>query len=87
MVPVNKDTVFIVAAIVCAIGIIFLFKELKKAKEDIDNFKSFSAQVVRHLAPPHNPLLNRYQFLYQKRSSKVSKRSMRNPKNNHIHLL
>jgi len=57
MVPVNKDTVFIVAAIVCAIGIIFLFKELKKAKEDIDNFKSFSAQVVRHLAPPPQPVV------------------------------
>ena len=57
MVPVNKDTVFIVAAIVCAIGIIFLFKELKKAKEDSDNFKSFSAQVVRHLAPPPQPIV------------------------------
>ena len=57
MVPVNKDTVFIVAAIVCAIGIIFLFKELNKAKQDIDNFKTFSAQVVRHLAPPPQPVV------------------------------
>jgi hypothetical protein len=57
MVPVNKDTVFIVAAIVCAIGIIFLFKELNKAKQDIDNFKSFSAQVVRHLAPVPQPVV------------------------------
>ena len=33
-----------------------LFKELNKAKKDIDGFKNFSAQVVRHLtAPPEEP--------------------------------
>ena len=52
MVPVNKDTLFIVAAIVFALGLIYMFKELKQAKEDIEGFKGFSAQVVRHLAPP-----------------------------------
>jgi hypothetical protein len=55
MVPVNKDTLLIVAAIVFAIGMIYMFKELNKAKQDIDNFKGFSAQVVRHLAPPPEP--------------------------------
>jgi hypothetical protein len=56
MVPVNKDTLFVVATIICALGIIFLFKELNKTKQDIDNFKSFSAQVVRHLAPTPEPV-------------------------------
>jgi predicted HD phosphohydrolase len=56
MVPVNKDTLLIVAAIVFAIGMIYMFKELNKAKQDIDNFKGFSAQVVRHLAPPPEPV-------------------------------
>ena len=44
MVPVNKDTLLIVAAIVFAIGMIYMFKELNKAKQDIDNFKGFSAR-------------------------------------------
>jgi len=85
MVPVNKDTLLIVAAIVFAIGMIYMFKELNKAKQDIDNFKGFSAQVVRHLAPPPEPVS--VQFLYLKRSLKISMRWMKNPKNNHIHLL
>tara|TARA_B100000073_G_scaffold334336_1_gene326787 strand:+ start:4295 stop:4534 length:240 start_codon:yes stop_codon:yes gene_type:complete len=56
MVPVNKDTLFVVAAIVFALGLIYMFKELKQAKEDIEGFKGFSAQVVRHLAPPPEPV-------------------------------
>jgi hypothetical protein len=41
-----------IATVVCALGIIFLFKELNKTKKDMDNFKNFSEQVVKHLAPP-----------------------------------
>ena len=56
MVPVTKDTLLVVATIVCAVAVVFLFKELNKAKKDIDGFKNFSAQVVRHLtAPPEEP--------------------------------
>ena len=56
MIPVTKDTLLIVATIVCAVALVFLFKELKKTKKDIDGFKNFSAQVVRHLsAPPEEP--------------------------------
>ena len=39
-----------------SIKLIYMFKELNKAKQDIDNFKGFSAQVVRHLAPPPEPV-------------------------------
>lgn len=52
MIPVNKDTILLVATIVCAIGIIFLFKELNKAKEDIDSFKNFSSHLVKRLNSP-----------------------------------
>lgn len=52
MIPVNRDTLMIICTLVCAFGIIFLFKELNKTKKDIDNFKSFSEEVVKHLAPP-----------------------------------
>jgi len=42
----------LIATIVCAVGIIFLFKELNKTKEEMNTFKSFSAQVIRHLSAP-----------------------------------
>jgi len=41
-----------IATIVCALGIIFLFKELNKTKEEVNSFKTFSAQVVKHLNAP-----------------------------------
>jgi|TARA_B110000305_G_C18893948_1_gene383213 hypothetical protein len=41
-----------IATIVCAIGIIFLFKELNKTKQEMNSFKNFSSQVVRHLSAP-----------------------------------
>ena len=56
MIPVNRETILTVATIVCALGIIFLFRELNKTKEEMNSFKGFSAQVVKHLsAPPPEP--------------------------------
>jgi hypothetical protein len=52
MIPINRDTAMLIATIVCAVGIIFLFKELNKTKEEMNTFKSFSAQVIRHLSAP-----------------------------------
>ena len=52
MIPINRDTAMIIATIVCAVGIIFLFRELNKTKEEMNTFKSFSAQVIRHLSAP-----------------------------------
>lgn len=52
MIPVNRDTIMMIATIACAIGIIFLFKEMNKAKKD---FQSFSEQVVKHLTPVPTP--------------------------------
>jgi len=52
MIPVNRDTAMLIATIVCAVGIIFLFRELNKTKEEMNTFKSFSAQVIRHLRAP-----------------------------------
>ena len=52
MIPVNRDTLMMIATIVCALGIIFLFKELSKTKEEMNSFKTFSAQVVKHLNAP-----------------------------------
>jgi len=52
MIPVNRDTIMMIATVVCALGIIFLFKELSKTKEEMNSFKTFSAQVVQHLNAP-----------------------------------
>ena len=52
MIPVNRETILTVATIVCAIGIVFLFRELNKAKEEMNTFKGFSAQVIKHLSAP-----------------------------------
>ena len=52
MIPVNRDTLMMIATIVCAIGIIFLFKELNKTKEEMNSFKNFSVQVVKRLGTP-----------------------------------
>ena len=52
MIPVNRDTLMMIATIVCAVGIIFLFKELNKTKEEMNSFKNFSTQVVKHLSAP-----------------------------------
>ncbi len=55
MIPVNRETVMMIGTIVCALGIIFLFRELNKTKEEMNSFKTFSAQVVRHLSAPTPP--------------------------------
>jgi len=52
MIPVNRDTLMMIATIICAAGIIFLFKELNKTKDELNSFKDFSVQVVKHLKPP-----------------------------------
>jgi len=52
MIPVNRETILTVATIVCVLGIVYLFKELNKTKEEMGNFKNFSAQVARRLSPP-----------------------------------
>ena len=55
MIPVNRDTLMTVAVIVCALGIIFLFKELNKTKDDMNAIKEFSTQVVKRLTPAPEP--------------------------------
>ena len=52
MIPVNRDTHMLIATIVCALGIIFLFRELNKTKDEMNSFKTFSSQIVKHLSAP-----------------------------------
>ena len=52
MLHINRETLLTIATIVCAVGVIYLFKEMNKAKEEMNSFKNFSAQVVKKLSAP-----------------------------------
>tara|TARA_B110000285_G_scaffold50698_1_gene57645 strand:+ start:121 stop:351 length:231 start_codon:yes stop_codon:yes gene_type:complete len=48
----DRETLMMVATIVAVAGVIFLFREMNKTKEDVDNLKNFSAQLVQKLSAP-----------------------------------
>ena len=48
----DRDTLTMIATIVAVAGVIFLFREMNKAKQDVENLKNFSAQVVQRLSAP-----------------------------------
>jgi hypothetical protein len=53
MIQMNRDNIMMIATAVCLVGIIFLFKELNKTKDEMNGFRTFSEQLVQHLnAPP-----------------------------------
>lgn len=48
----NRENLMMIATAVCLLGVIFLFKELNKTKEEIDGFRTFSEQLVQKLTAP-----------------------------------
>ena len=52
MIPMDRETLTMIATIVAIAGVIFLFKEMNKAKQDVDNLKNFSAHLIQRLTPP-----------------------------------
>ena len=48
----DRATLMMVATIVAIAGVIFLFKEMNKQKQDVDNLKNFSAQLIQKLNTP-----------------------------------
>ena len=48
----DRETLMMVATIVAIAGVIFLFREMNKAKQDLDNLKNFSAQLIQKLSAP-----------------------------------
>ena len=48
----DRETLTMIATIVAVAGVIFLFREMNKAKQDVENLKNFSAQVVQRLSAP-----------------------------------
>ena len=52
MIPMDRETLTLVATIVAILGVIFLFREMNKAKQDVENLKNFSAHLVHRLSVP-----------------------------------
>ena len=48
----DRETLMMIATIVAIAGVIFLFKEMNKAKQDVENLKNFSAHLVHRLSAP-----------------------------------
>jgi len=48
----TRENIMMLATAVCLIGIIFMFKELNKTKEEMNGFRTFSEQLVQHMNSP-----------------------------------
>ena len=51
----DRQTLTLIAVIVCLIGIVVMFRELKTAKEDVEGLKGFSVHVMKRMQPTPTP--------------------------------
>jgi hypothetical protein len=51
MISMDRQTLTLIAVIVCLIGIVVMFRELKTAKEDVEGLKGFSVNVMKRMQP------------------------------------
>ena len=49
MIPIDRQTLTLLAVIVCMAGLVVMFRELKSAKEDVEGLKGFSMNVIKHM--------------------------------------
>lgn len=56
MISMDRQTLTLIAVIVCMIGIVVMFKELRTAKEDVEGLKGFSMNVMKRLQPQPVPM-------------------------------
>ena len=52
MIQMDRETLMMIATIVAIAGVIFLFKEMNKAKQDVESLKNFSAHLIQRLSAP-----------------------------------
>ena len=52
MIPINRDTMILVATVVCVAGLLFLFREVNKTKQEVEHMKDFSEYVSKKLEAP-----------------------------------
>ena len=56
MLSFDRETLTIVAIIVCIAATAYMYKEFTKAKSDIENIKGFCNKIVQaHTPPPPQP--------------------------------
>jgi|TARA_B100001094_G_C18191230_1_gene807389 TATA-binding protein-associated factor Taf7 len=49
MIPIDRETMLIVAIVACVAATTFLFRELGKTKEELNGVKGFSSKMMNHL--------------------------------------
>lgn len=52
MIPIDRQTLTLIAVVVCVVGLIVMFRELKTAKEDVEGLKGFSLNVMKRMQQP-----------------------------------
>lgn len=55
MIPIDRQTLTLLAVVVCMAGLVVMFRELKSAKEDVEGLKGFSMNVMKHMQPAPAP--------------------------------
>jgi len=55
MISMDRENLMMVATIVAILGVIFLFREMNKAKQDLENLKGFSTHLIQRLSAPAPP--------------------------------
>ena len=48
----DRETLTLVATVVAIVGVIFLFREMNRAKQEVESLKSFSSHVMHRLNTP-----------------------------------
>lgn len=48
----ERENILLIATIVCIVGVVFMFKELNKAKNDVEKLKEFSAHMIHQMTKP-----------------------------------
>jgi len=51
----DRQLLTMIAAIVCVAACIYLFKEMKQAKDDVDGLKMVQTKMMHMLTPPPQP--------------------------------
>ena len=45
----ERENILMIATIVCIVGVLFLLKEMNKAKNDVEKLKEFSAHLIHQV--------------------------------------
>jgi hypothetical protein len=52
MIAMDRETLMMIATIVAIAGVIFLFKEMNKQKQDLEGLKNFSSTLIQRMRAP-----------------------------------